>query len=75
MRIAKEVIFDLVVTVTAFLDEKEAIELANETQCGLACGIYTKDLRKSLCTARSIDTGVVFANQNSDRSWVRYLVG
>jgi acyl-CoA reductase-like NAD-dependent aldehyde dehydrogenase len=43
MRIATEEIFGPVVTVTTFSSEGEAATIANEPECGLLAGIYTRD--------------------------------
>jgi acyl-CoA reductase-like NAD-dependent aldehyde dehydrogenase len=48
IRIAQEEIFCPVVTVTRFGRYEEAIEVANESEYGLMCGIYTRDMTKSV---------------------------
>ena len=43
MRIFQEEIFGPVLAVTTFKDEKEAIEIANDTLYGLGAGVWTRD--------------------------------
>jgi acyl-CoA reductase-like NAD-dependent aldehyde dehydrogenase len=43
MRFATEEIFGPVVTVTTFSSDGEAVAIANEPECGLLAGIYTRD--------------------------------
>jgi succinate-semialdehyde dehydrogenase/glutarate-semialdehyde dehydrogenase len=43
-------------------DEKEAIELANNSRFGLGGNIWTKDIDKGVSLARKIDSGSVFIN-------------
>jgi acyl-CoA reductase-like NAD-dependent aldehyde dehydrogenase len=60
MRIARKEIFGPVVTVTTFERYEEAIEIVNESEHGLVCGIYTRGMMKALRTAREIDAGMAF---------------
>jgi acyl-CoA reductase-like NAD-dependent aldehyde dehydrogenase len=62
MRIANEEMFGPVVTVTAFDDEAEAVDIANSTEYGLTAGIYTRDSERAFRLARQIDVGMVFIN-------------
>jgi acyl-CoA reductase-like NAD-dependent aldehyde dehydrogenase len=62
MRIAREEMFGPIVTVTAFDTQAEAISIANESEYGLVCGVYTKDTERGFRVAREIDVGVVFLN-------------
>jgi acyl-CoA reductase-like NAD-dependent aldehyde dehydrogenase len=43
-------------------DERDAIRIANETDYGLGCSIWTKDLRRGEALAAEIDAGMVFVN-------------
>src|SRR5699024_5712151 len=45
-RLAQEEVFGPVLTVFTFEDEREAIELANDTDYGLVTGIWTQDIDK-----------------------------
>lgn len=45
--------------------EEKALELANDTDYGLASAVFTEDLRKGLRLARGIETGAVHINSMS----------
>tara|TARA_B100000029_G_C17562272_1_gene953794 strand:- start:231 stop:1691 length:1461 start_codon:yes stop_codon:yes gene_type:complete len=61
-RCAKEEIFGPVVTLHAFSDEKEALQIANSTDYGLAGSVWTSDLIKGSRIAEGIETGMVWVN-------------
>ncbi|CAI8297010.1 MAG: 2-aminomuconic 6-semialdehyde dehydrogenase [Owenweeksia sp. TMED14] len=61
-RTNQEEIFGPVVTVMPFDSENEAIDLANNSQYGLASTIWTNDLKKAHRVANKIDTGIVWVN-------------
>ena len=61
--IVKEEIFGAALTVIEFGDEAEAIEIANDTDYGLAAGIFTSDVGRVLRFARDVQTGSVFVNK------------
>jgi acyl-CoA reductase-like NAD-dependent aldehyde dehydrogenase len=60
----REEIFGPVACVIPFADEREAIELANDTIYGLSGSIWTRDGAKALRVARAIDAGVLSINSN-----------
>lgn len=62
MRVAREEIFGPVVSVLSFDDESEAVAVANGTEYGLAAGVYTQDIARSLRVADALDAGQVFVN-------------
>jgi aldehyde dehydrogenase (NAD+)/phenylacetaldehyde dehydrogenase len=62
MTIAREEIFGPVVAVMTFNGESGAVKLANATRYGLAAGIWTRDIKKALRTARAIQAGTVWVN-------------
>jgi aldehyde dehydrogenase (NAD+) len=62
MRIFREEIFGPVLTVTPFDTEEEAIELANDTEYGLASSVWTGDLARGLRVASKIKAGQVLVN-------------
>lgn len=66
-RIFQEEIFGPVVAVTPFDTEEEAVELANNTQYGLAAYVWTRDLRRAHRVARSIESGMVWLNSHNIR--------
>jgi acyl-CoA reductase-like NAD-dependent aldehyde dehydrogenase len=62
MQIAREEIFGPVLVALDFKDEDEAVELANDTEYGLAAGVWPKDLEKAKRVAGSIQAGTVWVN-------------
>lgn len=62
MRFMREEIFGPVVGIVPFKTEEEMIELANDTEYGLASGIWTKDIDRAMRFARNIDAGTVWIN-------------
>ena len=58
----REEIFGPVVTVQRFADEDEAIALANETEYGLAAGLWTQNLDRAWRVGRAIRAGTVWIN-------------
>lgn len=43
-------------------DEKDAVQLANDSRYGLAASIWTKDIQKGIDMAKQLDSGGVFIN-------------
>ncbi|MEM6305354.1 MAG: aldehyde dehydrogenase [Pseudomonadota bacterium] len=66
MDIFQQEIFGPVVAVTKAETDEEAIELANQTQYGLAATLYTKDISKAHRYARMLDAGTVGVNAYSE---------
>ena len=62
MRIFQEEIFGPVVSVTKFKDEKEALEIANDTLYGLGAGVWTRDGNIAYRMGRGIEAGRVWTN-------------
>ncbi len=62
MRIAQEEIFGPVLVVVPFRNEEEAIRLANESEYGLAGGVWTRDINCALRVARAVRTGRMWIN-------------
>ncbi len=61
-RICQEEIFGPVAVVLPFDDESDLIELANDTEFGLACGIWTGDYRRAHRVAKAVEAGTVWIN-------------
>lgn len=59
MRVAREEIFGPVQCVLTFDNEEEALELANDTDYGLAAGVFTHDLAAAHRLARQLEAGQV----------------
>ena len=61
-RIAREEIFGPVLSVLTFRTPEEAITKANNTNYGLACGVWSEKGSRTLWTAERLRAGVVWAN-------------
>lgn len=62
MRIFREEIFGPVLCVTTFTTVDEAIALANDTNYGLANGLWTKDVDKVHLVSKRLRSGTVYVN-------------
>ena len=62
MRIAKEEIFGPVTCIMKFHTYEEAIEIANGTDFGLVCGIYSKNFELCWKVVKDVDAGGFFIN-------------
>ncbi|MFA6942970.1 MAG: aldehyde dehydrogenase family protein [Bacilli bacterium] len=62
MRVAQEEIFGPVGVVIPFKDIDEAIAIANDSDYGLAGGVFTRDINTALKVARSVRTGRMWVN-------------
>ncbi len=62
MKIAREEIFGPVMSVIPFKDMDEAITRANNTDYGLAAGVWTSDIKKAHAVASGVRAGTVWVN-------------
>lgn len=62
MRIAQEEVFGPVLACIPFEDEEEAIAIANDTNYGLAAGIWTEDIGRIMRMSERIKSGIVWVN-------------
>jgi len=60
--IAREEIFGPVLSVIAFDTEEEALRIANDTDYGLAAGLFTRDISRTHRVARRLRAGSVWVN-------------
>jgi aldehyde dehydrogenase (NAD+) len=63
-RAAREEIFGPVACVIPFSDEREAIEIANDTIYGLASAVWSEDYDRCLETAKALRAGTVWINDH-----------
>ena len=64
MYIAKEESFGPIMVVSKFLagDVEGVVKRANNTEYGLASGVFTRDLNKALYVSENLDAGTCFVN-------------
>lgn len=62
MRIAREEIFGPVMTVIPFDTEEQAYTIGNDTDYGLAAGVWTRDLARAHRASQRLDAGTVWVN-------------
>ncbi|MFW6186443.1 MAG: aldehyde dehydrogenase [Actinomycetota bacterium] len=62
MRVTREEIFGPVAAIMPFDTEDEVLALANDTDYGLAAGVWTQNLARAHRMARRLDAGTVWVN-------------
>lgn len=62
MRIAREEIFGPVLSVIEFKDEAEAVRIANDTEYGLAAGVWTLNVNKGIRVLKELRAGITWLN-------------
>lgn len=65
MRIYHEETFGPVASIISVKDEKEALQVANDTKYGLSAGLVTNDISKALYLAERLEAGMVHVNNGS----------
>jgi aldehyde dehydrogenase (NAD+) len=61
--LACEETFGPVLSVLTFSDEKEAIEIANDTEYGLVAGVFTSSIDRANRFAKEVQAGQIYINQ------------
>ncbi len=62
MRIAREEIFGPVLSVIPFSTEEEAIQIANDSEYGLAAGVWSKNIFRAMRVIRQLRAGITWIN-------------
>ena len=62
MLIMREETFGPVLPVASFETDEQAIQLANDSEFGLAASVWTRDRRRGEALARKINAGTVMVN-------------
>lgn len=70
MRIAREEVFGPVAAVIRFDNEDDAVRIANDTNFGLAAGIWTQDVARAHRMARRVRAGSVWVNNYRKTNYV-----
>ena len=69
MRIAQEEVFGPVLSVIPFRDEAEAIGIANDSNYGLAAGVWTQGLHRAMLMTDRLRAGTVWVNNYRSTSF------
>jgi 5-carboxymethyl-2-hydroxymuconic-semialdehyde dehydrogenase len=67
MRIAQDEIFGPVPCLIPFVDEADAVRIANDSPYGLSSYVWTENTGRALRVARAIQAGMVFVNSQNVR--------
>ena len=62
MKVAQEEIFGPVAVVIPFKDEKDVVEMANDSTYGLGGAVWTRDINRAIRVCNAIETGRMWVN-------------
>ena len=62
MTVAREEIFGPVLSIIDYEDPEEAIKIANDTDYGLAAGVFTKNLDQATKASNQLEAGQIYVN-------------
>ncbi|KAK9453094.1 aldehyde dehydrogenase domain-containing protein [Dipodascopsis uninucleata] len=65
-RVIKEEIFGPVATLSKFSTIEEVVNMANDSNFGLAAGVHTNDLSKAIDVSNQLEAGTVWINTYND---------
>ncbi len=63
MRVSKEEIFGPVAPIFRFSDEAEAVQMANDTEFGLAAYMFTENMSRTWRVSEALEYGMVGVNE------------
>jgi acyl-CoA reductase-like NAD-dependent aldehyde dehydrogenase len=62
MRVAQEEIFGPVLSVIRFKDEEDAVRIGNDIAYGLAAGVWTQSLKRTMFVTGRLKAGTIYVN-------------
>lgn len=65
MPVFQEEIFGPVISITSFVNDEEAIALANDTEYGLSAGVHTANIGRGMHIASQLNVGLVHVNDQT----------
>lgn len=75
MKVMKDETFGPVIAVMKVKNDREAVELMNDSEFGLTASIWTKDTKTGYQIAENVEAGTVFVNRCDYPAWVSACIG